>query len=495
MAKTFSKKRLEIDTGNEFEVFQLGKRVFSIGVLNNDNDFVTNIVNILDNGFKFIPCYHINLFHIFKNLIFSFDQEMFNFNNQIFYFLKNCKNQNNLKLRIFEKNTNCSECFLKNFNIERTKNDKIPFLEHSINFQLDVLKELENLELEHHRNLTFNELLNLREFSIKKPFKVVELDKNIGAGIISNELYKKLALDLLNDKKVYLKIDIDPLSEIINRIENTLIELLNDKHLDSKLYFKLLPRNSKLGSFRILPKLHKNKFSCRPIINYKNHPVTFLCILVDLVLRPFVRNSESFIQDSQNLIQKTENMKFPKNSIICSGDFDSLYTNINHEDCINLIGDFLKDKFQSEFLDLFAFLKILELILKNNYFKFEEEFYIQCLGIAMGSKCGPSIANIFVYCYESKWLSIHKPLFYVRYIDDIFIIIDQFHLLESLKCSFGSLKLNIVYGDKINFLDLFIYLNKLTGNLVFSIYYKPTNTFCYLSVLSNHPDFIFENII
>ena len=65
----------------------------------------------------------------------------------------------------------------------------------------------------------------------------------------------------------------------------------------------------------------------------------------------------------------------------------------------------------------------------------------------MGSICGPSIANLFVYIYERHWLYIHKPLVYFRYIDDIFIISNNHASILILKLSFGSLKLNIVRID------------------------------------------------
>jgi len=48
--------------------------------------------------------------------------------------------------------------------------------------------------------------------------------------------------------------------------------------------------------------------------------------------------------------------------------------------------------------------------------------------------------------------------------------------------------------EVVNFLNLNIRLCKLTGSLIFSIYYKPTYTFSYLLNSSNHPCHIFDNI-
>ena len=112
----------------------------------------------------------------------------------------------------------------------------------------------------------------------------------------------------------------------------------------------------------------------------------------------------------------------------------------------------------------------------------------------MGTIAAPNIANIFVYCFEKSFLYIYRPLFYCRYIDDIFIILEFNFDINLLINSFPSLTLNVVSDEVVNFLQLNIKLCKLTGSLIFSLFYKPTNTFSYLLTCSNHPSHIFENI-
>jgi hypothetical protein len=250
--------------------------------------------------------------------------------------------------------------------------------------------------------------------------------------------------------------------------------------------------NAKLGSFRILPKLHKNKFGIRPIINCKDHPTSNLAFLMDVILQPFVKNSESYIQDSQNLIQKIGNQKFPIGSRLFSCDFESLYINIDHVDAHFVICFFMKDKLNSKHINIQAFSKILELILNHNIFLFDCSFFRQVIGIAMGSKCGPSIANVYLSCYEKKWLVVHRPLFYARFIDDVLVI--SLNSVESLNTAFLNLRINITEGSSVVFLDLKISFDRLLRQISFSLYIKPTNTFCFLFILSNHPLFIFNNI-
>ena len=215
---------------------------------------------------------------------------------------------------------------------------------------------------------------------------------------------------------------------------------------------------------------------------------------MDYLLRPLVIESSSYIKDSQHLILKTLEKEFPTDSKLFSCDFEALYTNIDHEDCLNYLSEFMKDKLINSDIKIEGFRIILNLILKNNYFKFEEKFYFQKKGIAMGSKVGPSIANIFVSFLERKWLVIHKPLHYSRFIDDIFCIVSDINDIESLKNAFGNLKLNIVSDKIVNFLDLNIKLDRITNRLVFSVFFKETNTFSYLLIDSNHPDYICKNL-
>ena len=68
-----------------------------------------------------------------------------------------------------------------------------------------------------------------------KPFKVVELDKNVGIGIISNELCDELALDSLSDQNIYTEIDSNPLDDCIIKIEEKLGDLLSKKLISNDL--------------------------------------------------------------------------------------------------------------------------------------------------------------------------------------------------------------------------------------------------------------------
>ena len=75
---------------------------------------------------------------------------------------------------------------------------------------------------------------------------------------------------------------------------------------------------------------------------------------------------------------------------------------------------------KSEFKDL------LSLATKESYFVFNNILYKQIDGVAMGSPLGPSLANAFLTHHEQDWLDScpleYRPLYYRRYVDDIFVL-------------------------------------------------------------------------
>ncbi len=88
----------------------------------------------------------------------------------------------------------------------------------------------------------------------------------------------------------------------------------------------------------------------------------------------------------------------------------------------------------------------------------------------------------------NKTICIHRPIYYKRYIDDIFKIIFKDYPLDVFCNSFHNLKLNIISDNIVPFLDLNISINNITKALDFFLQTKPTNTFGYLLTTSNHSD-------
>ena len=181
-------------------------------------------------------------------------------------------------------------------------------------------------------------------------------------------------------------------------------------------------------------------------------------------------------------------------------DVTSLYTNIPHDEGIRACEEFVKTHSLHQNLsnDIGP---IVNFILSNNYFSFNNKFYLQVNGTAMGTKMAPCYANIFMHRLEQDLLSAFpkKPLHYCRYIDDVFFFWphgeDSFELFKEHANSFHkSIKFTFQKSTtEIAFLDVLV---KLSGSLLTtSVYYKPTDTHMYLHFNSFHPKSLKYSIV
>ena len=130
---------------------------------------------------------------------------------------------------------------------------------------------------------------------------------------------------------------------------------------------------------------------------------------------------------------------------------------------------------------------LLELATKNALFIFDNKYFHQIDGVAMGSPLGPCLANIFMNFYEKIWLDNCpediRPIFYRRYVDDIFILCKSEDHLIKFKEYLNSKHRNINFthefeeDGKLPFLDMII--NRNHGCIQTSVYRKPTFTGVY----------------
>ena len=305
-------------------------------------------------------------------------------------------------------------------------------------------------------------------------------------------------MDHLSDKTFYSQIDYDPQIKLAKDSSQLICELKRSNHISEQLS-SIISKNlidKKLPKFRLLPKLHKAKFGIRPLINCSKTILEVISKTLDFYMKPIAAKHFSYLKDSQNLIQLTQNQTFPSNSKLFTADFDAHYSNIPIDKSIEIISDMMS-KINFDHFTAFGFHSLLKLTLKNNFFTFKAKeisyFYLQVKGVAMGTACGPSVANLYLAYFELRYLSLLKTTIYYRYLDDLFIVSENLLENSDFQVIFPDLSLNVSTSKTVNFLDLNITLN-IYDKLEFNLYIKPTNTFSYLLYSSNHPSFILKNI-
>ena len=446
--------------------------------------------------------YHINLYK-------QIDNTLIDLNNHLF-FEKSKSNHierhESQTQQLIDSESESSSLTKFNLNLNFRKNanthTNIPILNETKQLRLNIFKECFKDKFDNNNNnISKEEMKIFNQFKREKPFKIIHCDKNVGFLFVSNNNHRNLALKHLNDDKTYKTCSSHDFKLICDKINENLETLLSAKAIKRRIFERLRIKNvsdCKPGRFKILAKIHKEKFDIRPIISCIDHPTSKICSVIDQLLKPIVNSIKTILKDSQQLLQIANSKKFSKKQFIYAGDFVSLYTNIKPDHAIKVIPDFLEKEFnlflEQEDISKLAFVVFLRIVFECNIFTFEDFWFLQLIGIPMGCICGPTLANIFLYVLEKHYLSIHTDRLYLRFIDDNFIASDVEIDEEELQNQFGYLKLNICKGDSVNFLDLTISFNELTMELEFSLYIKPTNSFSYLKTNSNHPSHIFKNV-
>ena len=151
----------------------------------------------------------------------------------------------------------------------------------------------------------------------------------------------------------------------------------------------------------MFPKIHKKGNPGRLVVSFVDCHTKKLSKYIDHVLQPYVKELRSYVKDSTDFIRKINNLeRIPKNSILVTLDVRSLYTNIPNNEGIKAVETALKQKIVlTEIITAF-----LHLALTLDNFIFNCQKYLQIKGCAMGTKCAPSYANIFMGIFKEKFI-------------------------------------------------------------------------------------------
>ena len=119
-------------------------------------------------------------------------------------------------------------------------------------------------------------------------------------------------------------------------------------------------------------------------------------------LTPLTRN-EYTITDSFHFAE--EICKQDPNLYMASLDVDSLFTNIPLDETIDICIDSLyKDDENSPKIRKDVFRNLLTVATEESFSMFNNKYYKQIDGVAMGSLLGPAEANISMCSFGNKWL-------------------------------------------------------------------------------------------
>lgn len=332
-------------------------------------------------------------------------------------------------------------------------------------------------------------------------------DKGQRWTIMSKNAHNQEVMRLLNDENNYSEI-LSPLTvKVDRRIEQILRHLKEKKFISKKELDYLMPPPSPSNrKFNILPKIHKAKWPQidmppgRPIVSDINSVSRNVANFLDYYLKPLAQNSHSYVSDTNHVIGILRHCILPADSIFFTLDVESLYTKVPVDETIKLISDLFLTNPDTSRPDL-SLLTLLQLLLSNNDFEYNSQYWLQTCGASMGGAFSGSFCNIFMNFWEAKAIDTfcNKPHTWLRFQDDIFGIwthgkANLLKFFEHLGNQHNNINVTPVFNqDSIIFLDLEIY--KLNDKIGYRTAFKETDSHLTLNPCSYHPKHTFKGVI
>ena len=111
-------------------------------------------------------------------------------------------------------------------------------------------------------------------------------------------------------------------------------------------------------------------------------------------------------------MEQAKQIKLEPGECLSSYDVSALFTSVPIDPALNIIKDLLdKDNTLKErtAIKVRDIILLLEFCLRNTYFSFQDQFYEQVEGAAMGSPFSPIVANLYMEYLEQKAVSTAPP--------------------------------------------------------------------------------------
>jgi hypothetical protein len=383
---------------------------------------------------------------------------------------------------------------------------------HEFTTQLEQAIQ-KNTQLKKPTNLTREQTTILHQLKNNPDFIVMPSDKNLGPAIMNRDAYieKVLTEHLLTDSYEFLPTE--KAVQMLRNNRNHLQQLYrsNKHHLkkaEQEYFERSFTDRHRTPLFYIIPKVQKQPVKFRPVVSCVGSFNAVFSTWLDYTMKKLLKTIPSYLRDSNHILQELQNLPhLPPKARIFTADATAMYTNIDTATAIEAF-TFLLDHYADEIPNNFPrafFLETLQFIMENNIFQFDDTYWLQLTGTAMGTPTACLYATIAFGILERHTILprfSHSLLFYKRFIDDVFGIWnpsttnddEEWKAFQKEMNSFGQLQWVVSQREKTaNFLDLTITLQ--SGKFTTSTFQKPMNLYLYIPSISAHPESCFKGLI
>ena len=280
--------------------------------------------------------------------------------------------------------------------------DSLDFFTQKCRHDIHKLKFNRNTKFS---NLSSEEWAALKNLRKRNGIVVKSAGDKGGAVVVwRSDLYQKEALRQLSDTSFYGKIQKDLTSKNQKLVKDTIQNLIVNQELPDTAT-NLIINTPRTSCIYFLPKIHKPNNPGRPIVSACSCPTELISSYLDRIMTPIVKSLPSYIKDSTHAPKIFRDFNFSgQDKLIFTMDITSLYTVIPNSKGLQALKHFFDQRTVKE-PSSETLLRLAELVLTLNCFSFAGNYYKHINGVAMGTRMGPSYANLFVEYVEHQFFN------------------------------------------------------------------------------------------
>ena len=145
--------------------------------------------------------------------------------------------------------------------------------------------------------------------------------------------------------------------------------------------------------------IHKPDTPLRPIVSSCGSVTYGVAKELTKILKPLVGKSPHHINSTQDFVEQIKHITLAPGECLSLYDVSVLFTSVPVDPALRVIKDLLeKDPTLKDrtVLPVEDIILLFEFCLKSTYFSFQDQFYEQVEGVAMGSQVSPIVANLYM---------------------------------------------------------------------------------------------------
>ena len=186
----------------------------------------------------------------------------------------------------------------------------------------------------------------------------------------------------------YRTIKVDSTNKLKAQLIQKLRRIKRETNMGEGMYRSMYSTSCIALKFYGLPKIHKTGTPLRPIVSSRDSVTYGVAKVMAKILKPLVGKSPHHVQSTSDFVNKVREIAILPGECLTSYDVTTLFTSVPIDPALNIIKDLLErdDNLSNRtVLSVQNIKELLEFCLHNTYFSFQNKFYEQVEGAAMGS--------------------------------------------------------------------------------------------------------------